>query len=180
MTSPSKAKGDRAEVALVNYLRPWFPHIRRMKAGAEKDLGDIAGIRDRDGDDWTVQVADRKSLVNHGAVLAKAREAAEQSERAGTPLWMMVVKRPGCADVGQWFVWLPGWATKWMYFTGLRTTGAVIPKGQYIDGDWPDTDNDLVQLTVRAWVALVAPERTEDVLWPTAEAAPVAPRAVSG
>ncbi len=149
MTSPSKDKGDRAERAYLAYIQPWFPNARRGKAGAEKDLGDIFGVRDRDGDDWTVQVADRKSLVNHGAVLAKAREAAEQSERAGTVLWCMVVKRPGCADVGDWFVWLP-----------LSYLAASL--GHIFGLGVESPPNDLACITVRAWVALVAPERTED------------------
>lgn len=110
MASPSKAKGDRAELAFVKHVTPWFPNARRGKAGAEADLGDIFGVRDRDGDDWTVQIADRAVMLReHGAVIRKAAEAAEQSERAGTPLWCLVVKRAGCADVGQWFVWLPTW-----------------------------------------------------------------------
>jgi hypothetical protein len=145
VASPSKAKGDRAELAFVKHIAPWFPNARRGKAGAEADLGDIFGVRDRDGDDWTIQIADRAVMLReHGAVIRKAAEAAQQSERAGTPLWCLVVKRAGCADVGQWFVWLPTWM--------LWRTPAL----PYYEGDL--CDEDLVCVTVRTWLALIAPE----------------------
>jgi hypothetical protein len=142
VASPSKAKGDRAELAFVKHIAPWFPNARRGKAGAEADLGDIFGVRDRDGDEWTIQVADRAVMLReHGAVIRKAAEAAEQSERAGTPLWCLVVKRAGCADVDQWFVWLPAWTL-------------------YGDRGAEDADfgvwADLACVTVRTWLALVA------------------------
>lgn len=148
MTNSSKDKGDRAELAFVKHIAPWFPNARRGKAGAEKDLGDIFGVRDRDGDDWTIQVADRAVMLReHGAVLRKAAEAAQQSERAGTPLWCLVVKRAGCADVGQWFVWLP---VRYLAESFVR------------DGRWAPEEtgvDDLSCVTVRTWLALVAPER---------------------
>ena len=143
MASASKTKGDRAELAFVKHIAPWFPNARRGKAGAEKDLGDIFGVRDRDGDEWTVQLADRK-WRKHSEVEAKAREAAQQSERAGTPMWCLVVKRAGCTDVGQWFVWLPAWM--------LWNTRHMA----YYEGDLPD--EDLVCVTVRTWLTLIAPE----------------------
>lgn len=150
MASPEKAKGDRAELAVVKHLQAHgFPNARRGKAGAEKDLGDIFGVRDRDGDDWTIQVADRVILGReHGAVVRKAREADEQSERAGTLLWCLVVKRAGCADVGDWFVWLPAWMMADTYNSPFRVGS---------NGYGPEFD-DLTCVTVRTWLALVAPE----------------------
>lgn len=146
MASPSKTKGDRAELAFVKHVTPWFPNARRGKAGAEADLGDIFGVRDRDGDDWTVQVADRAVMLReHGAVIRKAAEAAEQSERAGTPFWCLVVKRAGCADVGQWFVWLPFW------MLAEATLGHFGQKA-------PVTGESLACIDVRTWLALIAPE----------------------
>lgn len=140
MANPSKDKGDRAERAFIAHIAPWFPNARRGKAGAEADLGDIFGCLDRDGDDWTVQVADRK-WRSHGELLAKAHQAAQQSERAGTACWCMVVKRPGCSDVGDWFVWLPVWL--------------VVDTS---DGPWTvDAVNDLAMVTVRTWLAMFAP-----------------------
>ena len=160
MSTPSKNKGDRAERALVAYLTPWWPNVRRTKAGGEKDLGDLSGLRDRDGDEWCVQVADRKSLVNHGAVLAKALEASCQALRLGAPWWVLVIKRPGCADVAEWFVWLP--AGMLAEVMGRRSDLGV---GVQSDG-WQDIRkagayNDLACITVRAWVALIAPEQAD-------------------
>ena len=147
MPNPQKAKGDRAEVALVTYLQAWWPNVRRTTAGGEKDLGDLSGLIDRDGDEWCVQVADRKILLaQHGAVLVKASEAAEQADRLGAPFWCLIVKRAGMVDPGNWFVWLP-----------------VLMLGETFDagGWWPLEDaapDDLACITVRAWVALIAPE----------------------
>jgi hypothetical protein len=147
VASPSKAKGDRAELAFVKHIAPWFPNARRGKAGAEADLGDIFGVRDRDGDDWTIQIADRAVMLReHGAVIRKAAEAAEQSERAGTPFWCLVVKRAGCADVGQWFVWLPAWALRDAVLTPFRGGPNAYA-----------TPDDLACVTVRTWLALIAP-----------------------
>lgn len=155
MSTPSKDKGDRAERALVAYLQQWWPNVRRTKAGGEKDLGDLSGLIDRDGEEWCVQVADRKILLaQHGAVIAKAKEAAQQAERLGAPLWCMVVKRAGCVDPADWFVWLPAWEF-----------------GQIVDFDrassgwrlWEDPAGaDLACVTVRSWVALVAPSRQQE------------------
>ena len=146
MTNAAKDKGDRAERHFVDHVAPWWPNARRGKAGGEADLGDIFNISDRHGDDWTVQVADRDIMARqHGKVIAKAREAAQQSERAGTPMWCLVVKRAGCGPtmVGDWFVWLPVWAV-------VDTNG---------DGMWTRAaEDDLVCLTVRTWVAMFAPE----------------------
>lgn len=157
MASPSKAKGDRAELAFVKHIAPWFPNARRGKAGAEADLGDIFGVRDRDGDDWTIQIADRAVMLReHGAVLRKAAEAAQQSERAGTPFWCLVVKRAGCADVGQWFVWLEAGAL-------ADVVGSFNVRGDHERGSWKSflwsqTSSDLACVTVRTWLALIAPE----------------------
>ena len=59
MSSSSKDKGDRAERDVVDYIKPYCPNIRRGKAGAEKDLGDLFNYVDLDGDPWTIQIADR-------------------------------------------------------------------------------------------------------------------------
>lgn len=148
MTNSAKTKGDRAERAFVAHIAPHWPNARRGKAGAEADLGDIFGIVDRAGDAWTVQVADRK-WRSHGEIVTKAREAREQAERAGTPFWCMVVKRPGFSDVAEWFVYLPTWVLWWRL--------------DLIDGNRPYPAEDLASITVRAWLSLTAP-RVESVV----------------
>lgn len=132
MTGPAKRKGDAAERALVKHLNAHgFPLARRGRAGGEADLGDVFGIVDHGGDAWTVQVADRK-WRSHSEIEAKAAEALVQAERAGTPLWCLVTKRPRASDVGDWFVWVPTWA--------------LLPHGQ----------PDLACITVRTWLGLMA------------------------
>ena len=44
MTSASKAKGSKAELDVVNWLKQWFPYADRRLAGATLDKGDISGI----------------------------------------------------------------------------------------------------------------------------------------
>ena len=142
MSTPSKAKGDRAELALVKYLQAnGFPHARRTKAGGEKDLGDLSGVVDRDGDLWCVQVADRR-WRSHGELLAKAWTTPAQAETLGATFWCMVTKRPGCADPADWFVWLPAF---------------ILAEVIDARSDF-DPPADLACITVRTWVALVAPE----------------------
>lgn len=145
MSTPSKNKGDRAERDVVNYLRPYAPKIRRTKAGGEKDLGDVLGFTDRGAYSWTLQVADRK-WAGHAQIINKTAEAAKQAANAGCDFWAMIAKRPGCKDVGDWFVWLPTW---------------VLLDAVALSNDAPRFDlepSDIACVTVRAWLELVAPE----------------------
>lgn len=146
MSTPSKRKGDKAERDLVRYLNAnGFPQARRTKAGGEKDLGDLSGVVDREGELWCVQVADRK-WRNHGELLAKAATVPAQSEELHADWWCMVAKRPGCADPADWFVWLPcAFLLALVTFESLHEIGQVV-------------GHDLACLTVRTWVALTAPE----------------------
>lgn len=145
MSNPQKTKGDVAERKLVAHLQAnGFPHARRTKAGGEKDLGDLSGVIDRDGDLWCVQVADRR-WRSHSEVEAKAAEAAAQAALLGAPLWCLVAKRPRASDVGDWFVWLPAW----------ELYGFALPPGLV------RTFDDLACVTVRTWLALVAPDVEE-------------------
>jgi hypothetical protein len=151
MSTPSKNKGDRAERDLVKHLQAnGFPNCRRGKAGGEADLGDVFGVVDCDLDAWTVQVADRK-WRNHGELEAKAREAGAQSDRAGTPFWCLVTKRPRCTDVGDWFVWLPA----------QTLVECAHPPYGYGMAAPARVGGDLACITVRVWLLLVAPELEE-------------------
>lgn len=158
MTHPSKVKGDRAERELVNYLAPYFPNVRRGKAGGEADLGDIFGVVDRDRDAWTLQVADRNWRA-YGEIEAKACEAAAQSERAGTYWWALIVKRVGKADPGEWFVYLPWWALHRCVTSRPNWPKPSDSRGARVLAEEADQygELDLAHLTVRAWLALVAP-----------------------
>ena len=147
MSTPSKAKGDRAERQVAAYFQAHgFPRCRRTKAGGEKDLGDLSGVIDRFGVEWCVQVTDRV-FSGHGALLAKAATVPSQAEALGGVYWCMVVKRPRAADVGDWFVWLP-----LPQLLSLVVTPENFAVGETVVGD------DLACVTVRAWLALVGPD----------------------
>lgn len=152
MASPSKDKGDRAERDFVTYTSAWFPNVRRGKAGGEKDLGDIFNIRDFDGDDWTVQVADR-DWKGYGQIEAKAREAEQQAKRAGTLYWCMVVKRAGTADVGRWFVYMPPSML-------IDLVGGWDGADRAVDLRRCEAEREhgLTCITVATWIALISPE----------------------
>lgn len=148
MSTPQKRKGDKAERDVVKYLTPHAPKIRRTKAGGEKDLGDLVGYVDRAGNEWAIQVADRR-WRGHGEILAKAAEAATQAEVMGVDWWVMIAKRPGCADVGGWFVWLPCWMLL-DAFCVCEDIDRVIAEPR-----------DLACVTVRAWLDLTSPEEDQ-------------------
>ena len=146
MSTPSKAKGDRAERQVVAYFQAHgFPRCRRTKAGGEKDLGDLSGVIDRFGVEWCVQVTDRV-FSGHGALLAKAATVPAQADALGSGWRCMVVKGPRAPDVGDWFVWLP-------LPQLLSLVDGLIPVGgeDVVGGD-------LACVTVRAWLALVGPD----------------------
>lgn len=59
MANANKAKGDRAEAAVRDYIQEWFPESWRTRAGWDEDRGDI--VLDLLGDKamtWAVQVKD--------------------------------------------------------------------------------------------------------------------------
>ena len=47
MANPNKRKGDRAEMAVRDYLKTIWPDTKRTRAGFEDDLGDIIATTSR-------------------------------------------------------------------------------------------------------------------------------------
>lgn len=147
----NRRNGRDAERKVRDHLRAWWPELDYTHAGGPSrqhtdDRGDLAPLIDRDGDHWTVQVKGPRSQPSPGEVERWAAEAAAQADANGRGgLWVLIVRRPGCADVGRWWAWLPlemlpgpDWDTlPWLF-------------------DIPE--HDLVCLTLRSWVGLVAPE----------------------
>lgn len=96
----SKAKGTRAETAVVAYLRGnGFPHAERRPLAGSRDGGDIAvcpGI--------ICEVKDAASLYGRpGPALMRSWMAQTERERdnAGAKFAFLVVKRPR-TGVGTW------------------------------------------------------------------------------
>lgn len=139
----NRAHGKDTERKAAAYLHAHgLGNGRRNLAGYARDHGDYGPITDRDGDPWVVEIKGWKQPTP-AKIEAAAREAAREAEHAGAPLWVLVVRRPGCADVGRWWAVLPVWA---LY--GDRGAEEANP------AVW----TDLAQVTLRTWVALVAPE----------------------
>ena len=140
----NRRRGKDTERKAATYLAAHgLGNGRRNLAGYARDHGDIGPVVDRDGDLWTVEVKGWQDPTP-GKVEAAAREAAREAEHAGVPLWVLVVRRPGCADVGRWWAHLPLW----------MILGADDLRLVTHDESW-----SLARIELRAWVALVAPEQ---------------------
>jgi hypothetical protein len=101
-----QAKGKRGELAVVNYLKPWFPDARRtVRTGFRNavtqadDEGDIDGTPG-----FCLQVKVLGDELVQGKVLD--RIFAETVTQAGSRMPLILNSRPGRAAVGQWWLWL--------------------------------------------------------------------------
>jgi hypothetical protein len=96
MTNPQKQKGDRAERDLVKWFQAHgYADAERARAGWEADKGDIMGIPAR-----TIEVKSQKQL--------KVNEWLDETEverkNGRQPIGLLIVKRPGQSDPGDWWV----------------------------------------------------------------------------
>jgi hypothetical protein len=113
--SKSKQKGTSAETAVVNYLKDkWkIPAERRALTGA-LDKGDISGIFD-----VVLEVKNHKTMTLGQWMEELKVEVTNASAETG----VVVHKRKGTTDVGEWYASMPFW----MYMYLLKDAG-------YIDG----------------------------------------------
>ncbi len=95
MTSPSKRKGDAAELEVQRLLQDelGLPARRALGAGRKDDIGDITGIPDT-----VIQVTARKDLAQ--AIREKLPEVEQQRQRAGARYSAVFARRRG----GEWVV----------------------------------------------------------------------------
>lgn len=115
----SRNRGARAERAVVNYLRTWWPDARRVLAGDGRQDCDVTfhprvslEVKDVAGSSWP----------------SWCRQAVAQSKPGTIP---MVVRRArGVTDVGRWVVRLP--------VGDLPVSGAYCPMPG-VDGVWVET-----------------------------------------
>lgn len=82
---------------------------RRNLAGYRRDHGDYGPIDDATGDRWAIEIKGPVAQPTPGQIEAWADEAAREAENAGAVLWVLIVRRPGCTDVGRWWAHLPVW-----------------------------------------------------------------------
>lgn len=90
MTSPSKRKGDLAELEVQALLRDHLgmPARRALGAGRKDDIGDITGV-----DRTVIQVANRKDIA--AAVREKPLECEQQRRNAGEPFAATFIRLRG-------------------------------------------------------------------------------------
>ena len=105
----SRDRGARAERAVVNYLRTWWPDARRVLAGDGRQDCDVT---------FHPRVSLEVKDVAANAWPSWCRQAVEQSKPGTIP---MVVRRTrGVTDVGRWVVRLPD-------RSGLAVSGVWTP-----------------------------------------------------
>jgi hypothetical protein len=90
-----KQIGTEGETAVARYLLQWFPGIHRLAPAGDADCGDLGGVPD-----LTIQVKVRREL----ALAEWVDQSAAQAARAGTAAYVVVHKRRGKGDPGQWYV----------------------------------------------------------------------------
>lgn len=112
MTSKSKAKGSKAELDVVKWLRQWFPYADRRLAGATLDKGDISGIPG-----VTIEIKNVAKMDLAGWVAELEREMDNDKAWTGTVLH----KRKGKGDVAHWYCTQPAWV--WIELLRLAIRG---------------------------------------------------------
>jgi len=108
VTSPQKRKGHAAELAVVKWLRAHGINADRIQAGTHKDRGDVNG--------WpgvVIEVKDRKAHSWHGYFEQLRRQIANANAYTG----VIIAKRPGLTDVGEWMAVMP--VTEWFQLMQL-------------------------------------------------------------
>lgn len=108
------------------------PHAVRRQSGGPRDRGDIH-VTDRDGDLWAL---DCKTSIGSSRVEAVMETVERQARNAGAPCWALILKRPGMADIGGSYVWLPAWTV--------------------LTGDPDDLTDEYACVSLRAWCALTS------------------------
>lgn len=98
----SKAKGTAAETALVRWLvENGHPNARRNPPAGARDIGDIGGVTTKDGHTITVEAKSWKDVA--AAMREGIAELDAEKRNAGTDHGVLVLKRRGVTDPGQWY-----------------------------------------------------------------------------
>ena len=100
MSNPQKRKGDQAERDLVAWMQGHgYPDARRTRAGWDDDLGDVnPGWPEHR---FMLEVKNRKALNVNTWLDELAAKVADDGNDFESGL--LVVKRPGLADPGDWW-----------------------------------------------------------------------------
>lgn len=96
MVNKPKIKGTRAETAVVEYLKAHgFPWAERRALSGTKDRGDVAGVVEH-----VLEVKDHAQM-SLGVWVA---EAEVERINDGAKIGVVIHKRRGKGDPGEWFV----------------------------------------------------------------------------
>lgn len=104
----SRTKGIRAELDLARYLRNWWPQAERMVATGfrsgkhvSEDVGDIRGTP---GVVWQIKAV---TDISDAQIVTFLDATESQAVAAGADYGILVQRRLGKADPGNWWAWLP-------------------------------------------------------------------------
>jgi hypothetical protein len=114
----NRAKGARAELAVVHWLRAngWPGAERAIATGHRSpvrdrpDLGDITGTP---GLVW--QVTDRADIHTLAVFERRMAETEQQRVDAHADYGVLVERRRGMSDPGQWWAHMPGVQFPWLF-----------------------------------------------------------------
>lgn len=150
MSAAQRRRGNRAEVAVVNYLRgQGWPDARRYLAGDGRQPGDI---------DWHPLVCLEVKDVKRSSWPTWCRQAAAEARPGMVPV--VVRRMRGVTDVGEWECRAPGTAMSEAF--GPAITNAAVSATK-IDGYslWQMVD-DAPWLTCWTMAGLVAAVKAVD------------------
>ena len=108
--SASRAKGTRAESAVVAYLQQWNPNVERRALTGSNDKGDIAGLVG-----VVIEVKDHKAI----SLAQFVDEAEAEGYNANARVTAAWIKRRGKGSPGDWYVAMTGL----QFVTLLRDAG---------------------------------------------------------
>lgn len=119
--SRARAKGTRAESAVVSYLRGvGFDHAERRALNGAQDKGDIAGIAS-----VCIEVKDHREL----RLAEFVDEAVAEGDHANADVAVAWVKRRGKASPGDWYVVMTG-----TQFVSLLIDAGYLPTARKAAG----------------------------------------------
>ena len=128
MTNPPKARGTRAESAVVkHFLAARIPAHRTALSGAN-DVGDVWVCGGR----MVIEVKSRASMPSHAEIRNWYNEAQSEAGRvAQCDIGVLIVKRPGSGKVGNWWAYMDH--AEWTWVARAVDVGPPFPMMLTVD-----------------------------------------------
>ena len=102
MSNPSKRRGTDAETGLLRWFRSVDRDARRNPPAGSHDIGDLT-VFDDIGNDIVVEVKHYSGERMSTALAKGVTELEAEKTNAGTERGVLVVRRPGKTDPGEWY-----------------------------------------------------------------------------